>query len=128
MFATFDRYRAPVGAYDEMFDGETVRGPYARIHSRVTALSPEELRARADFLARSYVDQGVTFDIGGEERPFPLDILPRVIDAPSAPHSASRRPRRSPTTSTAPGSVSPTGSSPAASSPPRPTSTAWSPG
>ncbi|HQD22699.1 MAG TPA: circularly permuted type 2 ATP-grasp protein, partial [Arachnia sp.] len=83
MFATFDRYRTPAGTYDEMFDGEAVRGPYARIHNRVTALSPEELRARAEFLSRSYVDQGVTFDIGGEEQPFPLDLLPRVIDAPS---------------------------------------------
>ena len=45
MFATFDRYRTPAGTYDEMFDGEAVRGPYARIHNRVTALSPEELRA-----------------------------------------------------------------------------------
>ena len=80
MFATFDRYRTPAGTYDEMFDGEAVRGPYARIHNRVTALSPEELRARAEFLSRSYVDQGVTFDIGGEEQPFPLDILPRVIE------------------------------------------------
>ncbi len=83
MFATFDRYRTPDGTYDEMFDGETVRGPYSRIHNRVTTLSPEELRARAEFLSRSYVDQGVTFDIGGEEQPFPLDLLPRVIDAPS---------------------------------------------
>ncbi|MBK8463616.1 MAG: circularly permuted type 2 ATP-grasp protein [Nigerium sp.] len=83
VFATFDRYPTPSGVYDEMFDGEAVRAAYSRIHGRVTALSPEELRARADFLARSYVDQGVTFDIGGEEQPFPLDILPRVIDAPS---------------------------------------------
>lgn len=66
VFATFDRYPTPSGVYDEMFDGEAVRAAYSRIHGRVTALSPEELRARADFLARSYVDQGVTFDIGAK--------------------------------------------------------------
>ena len=33
-------------------------------------LSPAELRSRADSLKTSYLDQGVTFDIGGEERAF----------------------------------------------------------
>ncbi len=31
-------------------------------------------------LQASYLDQGITFDIGGEERAMPLDILPRVIE------------------------------------------------
>ena len=39
------------------------------------------LKERADTLARSYLDQGVTFDYAGEERPFPLDAVPRVISA-----------------------------------------------
>lgn len=74
----------PEAAYDEMFAAHgDVRTPYARVHQRANALSPAELRARADYLARSYVDQGITFDIGGEEQPFPLDILPRIIDAAS---------------------------------------------
>jgi len=83
--AVFDRYRLPAQTFDEMFaDGDgTVREPYDRVHRRVNFLSAEELRTRADFLARSYVDQGVTFDIGDEELPFPLDIVPRVIDAES---------------------------------------------
>ncbi len=40
-----------------------------------------ELGGRAEALARSYLDQGVTFDFAGEERPFPLDVVPRVISA-----------------------------------------------
>ena len=39
-----------------------------------------DLAARVEALQASYLDQGVTFDIGGEERAFPLDILPRVIE------------------------------------------------
>ena len=83
MTTLFDSYTPQGPAYDEMFPaaGSGARGPYARLHQRVNGLSPAELRARADFLSRSYVDQGVTFDIGGEELPFPLDILPRIIDA-----------------------------------------------
>ena len=40
-----------------------------------------DLESRADALARSYLDQGVTFDVAGEERPFPLDVVPRVVAA-----------------------------------------------
>lgn len=80
----FDRFTPTPTAYDEMFAGVgEVRPPYRRVLQRVSRFSPDELRARADYLARSYVDQGVTFDIGGEEQPFPLDILPRIIDAKS---------------------------------------------
>ncbi len=35
-----------------------------------------ELRARADQLASTFLDRGVTFDYAGEERPFPLDVVP----------------------------------------------------
>ena len=38
------------------------------------------MQARAEALTTSYLEQGVTFDIGGEERAFPLDIMPRVIE------------------------------------------------
>lgn len=66
--------------YDEMLapDG-TPREGYGPLHAVLTGLSGVELRTRADALARAYIDQGVTFDLGGEERPFPLDLVPRVI-------------------------------------------------
>ncbi|MDR2723418.1 MAG: circularly permuted type 2 ATP-grasp protein [Cellulomonadaceae bacterium] len=63
-----------------------VRKSYAPVHKALTALTPAGLRARADALARSYVDQGVTFDFAGEERPFPLDVVPRVIEAKEWDH------------------------------------------
>ena len=40
-----------------------------------------ELAARAEALGRAFVDQGITFSLSGQERPFPLDLVPRVISA-----------------------------------------------
>ncbi|MFV0452894.1 MAG: circularly permuted type 2 ATP-grasp protein [Propioniciclava sp.] len=57
------------------------RAPYRRIHQTFQGMDSAMLRERADLLARSYVDQGVTFDSAGEERPFPLDAVPRIISA-----------------------------------------------
>ncbi|HEY6743224.1 MAG TPA: circularly permuted type 2 ATP-grasp protein [Lapillicoccus sp.] len=57
------------------------RGPYRAVHHTLRSMEPEALRERAEFLARSFLDQGVTFDHAGEERPFPLDAVPRVISA-----------------------------------------------
>ena len=74
---------APALAWDEMLTPQARPRPaYGAVHSTLSGLSGAELGARAEVLARSYLDQGVTFDIGGEERPFPLDIVPRVISAP----------------------------------------------
>ena len=70
-------------AYDEMYDGTTVRPEYRTLRSRLDALDGADLRSRIDTLSASYLDQGVTFDIGGEERAFPIDIVPRII-SPSA--------------------------------------------
>ena len=62
----FTDYAPVSGCFDEMVDGATatIRPGYAAVHSQLTTLSPPEIRARADFLARTYVEQGVTFDIG----------------------------------------------------------------
>ena len=69
-------------AGDEMFtpDG-AVRPTYQALHDALAGLGPEEFRARSESLALSYLDQGITFDYAGEERPFPIDAIPRVIDA-----------------------------------------------
>ena len=81
MSGVFDGYQPVAAAYDEMFDGSQVRGAYSAVHRRMQDMRPDEIRARADYLAATYVDQGVTFDIGGVERPFPLDLIPRIISA-----------------------------------------------
>ena len=69
-------------AWDEMLDGdEQPRTPYKAVHHTLRDMSAASLKERADTLARAYLDQGVTFDHAGEERPFPLDAVPRVISA-----------------------------------------------
>ena len=73
--------RAAMPAFDEMFEGPgTARPSYKEIHSALAQMTQDELRGRTDALGASYLAQGVTFDFAGEERPFPLDAVPRVID------------------------------------------------
>src|SRR6187551_571777 len=67
-------------AFDEMFsEPGAARGAYKEIHAALAQMTQDELRGRTDALASSYLAQGVTFDFAGEERPFPLDAVPRVI-------------------------------------------------
>lgn len=82
----FDGYLDPkrphAGAYDEMFAGDdVVRQAYRRLHDQLSRSAPAELGARAEALDRALVDQGITFSLSGQERPFPLDLIPRVIAA-----------------------------------------------
>ncbi len=83
----FDGYAASAArsgsavAFDEMFAPDSeVRLPYRQIHAALAQMSTDELRGRTEALASSYLAQGVTFDFAGEERPFPLDAVPRVIE------------------------------------------------
>src|SRR6187399_1459620 len=70
-------------AWDEMFDAPgAARASYREIHAALAQMTQDELRGRTDALASSYLAQGVTFDFAGEERPFPLDAVPRVIEQP----------------------------------------------
>src|SRR6187549_3310858 len=80
MNAMFQGYGSRGPAYDEMFDGEDLRPPYRRLRSSLEEMTTPDLVGRVEALQASYLDQGVTFDIGGEERAFPLDIQPRVIE------------------------------------------------
>jgi len=68
-------------AWDEMIGADGLpRASYRAIYESIERSGAQELRAGVDALARAYLNQGVTFDVGGVERPFPLDIVPRVID------------------------------------------------
>ncbi|WP_137292689.1 circularly permuted type 2 ATP-grasp protein [Nocardioides dongxiaopingii] len=80
MNAMFEGYGGNGQAYDEMFDGDELRSPYLRLRESLATLTTPELVSRVEALQAGYLAQGVTFDIGGEERAFPLDILPRVIE------------------------------------------------
>jgi uncharacterized circularly permuted ATP-grasp superfamily protein len=69
-------------AYDEMFDRTgTARSAYRALMHALSPATPADLQARADALGRAFVDQGITFQLSGQERPFPLDLVPRVIAA-----------------------------------------------
>ncbi|MBA2768800.1 MAG: circularly permuted type 2 ATP-grasp protein, partial [Sporichthyaceae bacterium] len=77
----FEGYRLGA-AWDEMFAAEgKPRRVYESLYDALHPLSSADLRARADSLARSFLERGVTFDFGGREHPFPLDAVPRVVDA-----------------------------------------------
>lgn len=85
----FDGYwdQAAVGgglpsAYDEVFAADGVPHPPSQaLHEALQELSADELDGKSSALARAFRDQGVTFSLSGEERPFPLDLVPRVVDA-----------------------------------------------
>src|SRR6187431_2996419 len=75
-----------IPAFDEMFgvpshpgDPAESREAYRELYQALAQMTQEELRGRTESLASSYLAQGVTFDFAGEERPFPLDAVPRVI-------------------------------------------------
>ncbi len=70
------------GAWDEVFAAPGVVRPlYRDVVDVLQRFDVTELRSRFDQLARTFTDRGVTFALGGEERPFPLDLIPRLISA-----------------------------------------------
>ena len=75
----FANYPTAAGVYDEMLGGGSVRRPYVNLSRAAAGFTADEMRSRSDYLSSTYLDQGVTFDVGGEERPFPLDIVPRIV-------------------------------------------------
>ncbi len=77
-----DRYDL-AGAFDEMFAaaGEP-RTPYLGLVAHLETLSRSDLDDRCAMRDRAFRDQGITFALGGEEeRPFPLDLVPRILAA-----------------------------------------------
>ncbi|NUR63398.1 MAG: circularly permuted type 2 ATP-grasp protein [Catenulispora sp.] len=81
MADVFDAYTFSQ-AWDEMFEAPGMpRRAYERVFQALEHLDPDDLRFRAELVARAFTDRGVTFALGGEERPFPLDLVPRVIAA-----------------------------------------------
>src|SRR6476620_11158240 len=77
----FDSY-AMAQAWDEMFAAPgQCRPAYQSLFATLQPWSGTDLRVRAEQLARVFTDRGVTFAYAGEERPFPLDLVPPIIDA-----------------------------------------------
>ncbi len=75
-----DGYDPP--GWDELFEGPGVaRSGVVNLADALQALSSGDFRRRCDARDRAVRDQGITFSLSGEERPFPLDLVPRVITA-----------------------------------------------
>ena len=82
LFGGYDDAPSFGRAFDEMFaDDGTVRTPYKRIFGALSSADESDLAARVDALGAAFIDQGITFSLEGRERPFPLDLVPRVIAA-----------------------------------------------
>jgi uncharacterized circularly permuted ATP-grasp superfamily protein len=77
--------------YDEMFqpDGQP-RPHYRRLYQRLEEMSLEEFRRRCHLAEQTLISQGITFavygDVQGVEKPFPFDLIPRIIPAEEWEH------------------------------------------
>ena len=72
------------GFYDEVFAADgSVRPHYTALVRRLRGLPPAELERRERLRDAAFRSQGITFtvydDEEGEERTFPMDLIPRVI-------------------------------------------------
>ena len=69
-------------SWDEMLDrAGQPRTSYRALCDALGTLSAEDFAARCLSRDRSLRDQGITFSFSGEERPFPLDLVPRILSA-----------------------------------------------
>jgi uncharacterized circularly permuted ATP-grasp superfamily protein len=80
-------YRPPAGTFDEVFGpGGAPREHTAALVAELARLGGEQLAAAGQRRDAIFVQQGITFDATGEDgpvkdRPFPLDLVPRIIPA-----------------------------------------------
>ncbi len=87
-----DAYRPAAGFYDELFDDDGTPRPHAAaLAAGLAALGPEQVAAAGRRRDASFVEQGITFDTTGDdgptlERPFPLDLVPRILPASEWTH------------------------------------------
>ncbi|NTW36507.1 MAG: circularly permuted type 2 ATP-grasp protein, partial [Syntrophobacteraceae bacterium] len=70
--------------YDEMLaDDGAPRPQYAGLYRQLTELPADELRSRQQAADLSFLNQGITFTVYGQEegteRIFPYDLVPRVL-------------------------------------------------
>jgi carboxylate-amine ligase len=72
----------PWTAADEAFsDTSVVRPMYRPIISTIDSIGPALLRERLDERDRWSSGVGLTFGVGGDQRTFPVDLIPRLIPA-----------------------------------------------
>ncbi len=72
----------PKHAWDEVFTSPgKPRAIYRSVVDEIGRYGEGELQTRFEQLGRTFRERGVTFAHDGEERPFPLDLIPRIISA-----------------------------------------------
>jgi uncharacterized circularly permuted ATP-grasp superfamily protein len=85
-------YRPPTGYFDEVFGpGGAPRSHAVSLAAEIAALGPQLLTAAGHRRDAIFVQQGITFDATGEDepvkdRPFPLDLVPRILPAAEWDH------------------------------------------
>jgi uncharacterized circularly permuted ATP-grasp superfamily protein len=61
------------------------RSHYAQLYAALAAVGPEQFRRRCSLADLSLLRQGITFTVYGDqhgiERPWPLDLIPRILPA-----------------------------------------------
>jgi uncharacterized circularly permuted ATP-grasp superfamily protein len=71
--------------FDEMFQGGEPRPHYRRLFEALAKFSLTEYQERVDLADLTLLNQGITFtvygDTAGIEKPFPVDLVPRIIPA-----------------------------------------------
>ncbi len=80
----FSKYEIDLAIYDEMFQSDGVpRDHSARIHEALNELSGAELGEIQERVTRSFLNEGITFTVYGDdeadERIIPIDCLPRTL-------------------------------------------------
>ena len=77
-----DEYALLPNCWDELFEEKGIpRSHYQSLHTLLGTLSAGEFEGRCRARDLAFRDQGITFSLSGEERPFPLDLVPRIIPA-----------------------------------------------
>src|ERR1044071_3139202 len=79
----FDNYQTD-GFFDEMFTADgSARPHYAAVHRILNELTPADFETRCKMAERAMVTQGITFTVYGDDRgvekPFPTDLIPRIV-------------------------------------------------
>ena len=82
----FEAYAADPAFYDEMFDEAGTPRPHCRVlWETLDAMPQAEIAAMQERAERSFLHEGVTFAVYGEEgaheRIIPIDFLPRILSA-----------------------------------------------
>ena len=86
MDSLLEGYPAPNGPWDEMMAADGVRWQYRTLADVFARLGAAEIESRVAYLSSRYLDTGVTFDFAGQEEPFPVDIVPRLLGAAEFSH------------------------------------------